>query len=57
MARRKDTPAMLQQKRSMILDRVKGQPSASSTGLSASFGLDVIEVRKLLQRERVRDDG
>lgn len=57
MGRRKDTPIIIAQKWGMVRARLEGQSSACASTLSASFGLPVEEVRKLLQSKGVRDDG
>lgn len=54
---RKDSPLIIQRKRDMIAARIEGQASASSSALSAAFGLPVDEVRHFLRCKGVRDDG
>lgn len=48
---------ILTQKQSAVAAQVEGRPSASSSSLSASFGLPVEDVRRILRSKGVRDDG
>lgn len=53
---RKDTPLVMQRKRELVASAIKGRVSASSSSLSASFGLGVDEVRRILRTAKVTDN-
>lgn len=57
MATRKNPAAILQQKCDLLRSAIQGRASVSSSSLSASFGLSVEEVRRILRSKGVRDDG
>lgn len=58
MARpRPDSLQVLNRKRDLIGAAIANRESASSTSLSASYGLPITEVQRLLKLKGVRDDG
>lgn len=57
MARRPDSQQVINRKRDLVTSAITGRVSANSTMLSASFGLPVTEVQRLLKLKGVRDDG
>lgn len=58
MARIRQSPAIvLNTKRVLVSQVIRGRESASSTSLAASYDLDVEQVRALMRVNGVRDDG
>lgn len=57
MGARKNPTLILQQKFALLGNAINGRTSASASSLSASFGLDVEQVRRLLRFAGVSDDG
>ncbi len=57
MARLKSPALILQQKSQLVRNAIQGRASASASSLSASFGLPVEDIRKILQAAKVNDDG
>lgn len=49
--------ADLSRKIMLVGAAIKGRQSASSTSLSASYGLQIEQVRRVLTSQGVRDDG
>ena len=56
MAKRPDAAVVVQRKRELIGNAIRGKSSASSTALSASFGLPVEDVKRILKAARISDD-
>lgn len=57
MARRPDSQSVTNRKYELVRAAIAGRESASSTALSASYGLPADEIRKVLREARISDDG
>lgn len=57
MAARPNPAQVLSRKRGLVADAAKGRASASSSNLSASYGLPVQDVQRILREMGVHDDG
>lgn len=57
MSKRPNPAVVLGTKLSLIQSAIQGRDEASSSSLSASYGLPIEHVRKILQQQGVRDNG
>lgn len=57
MGKRPDSAVVIQRKYDLVRAAIRGRQSASSTTLSASYGLAPELVRNVLRETGVRDDG